>query len=217
MYAQNGMFWSRGERVDPVTRTTHVDSLTGLANAQRCRADLVDLIDEAVSLALIDLDRFGGWNDANGSEAGDASIQAVAEHLRERFDGVGEAYRFGGDAVMVLLPRMEKEEAFLRLEDARRGFENAPELTFSGGIAAAPDDGRDADTLIRKASEALYRAKLSGRNKICLAREEKMVTKTVHYRQGQLEGISRLAKREGMNEASLLREALDDLLRKYNA
>ena len=44
-----------------------------------------------------------------------------------------------------------------------------------------------------------------------------MVTKTTHYTQGQLEGLSRLAKREGLNEATLLREALDDLLRKRNS
>jgi hypothetical protein len=70
---------------------------------------------------------------------------------------------------------------------------------------------------MRKASEALYRAKVGGRNKVCLAREERMVTKTSHYAQGQLYGLSRLAKRKGVGEAVLLREALDDLLRKYNS
>lgn len=205
-----------------VTRTAQnqtMDPLTGLATADACRNDLVELIDESVSLALIDLDWFGKWNETRGLKTGNEAIHRVAEHLRNHFDGAGQAYRFGGDAIMVLMPRVEKEAAFLQLEEARRGFVGLQEieLTFSGGIAAAPDDGSDADTLIRKCSEALYRAKLSGRNKICLAREEKMVTKTVHYRQGQLEGISRLAKREAMNEASLLREALDDLLRKYNA
>jgi len=51
---------------------------------------------------------------------------------------------------------------------------------------------------------------------VCLAREEKMVTKTSHYQQGQLLGLRRLAEREGIGEAVLLREALNDLLRKYN-
>ena len=84
-------------------------------------------------------------------------------------------------------------------------------------MASFPDDGDDPAILIRKCSEALYRAKVRGRNQVALAREEKMVTKTTHYTQGQLEGLSRLAKREELNEATLLREALDDLLRKYNS
>jgi diguanylate cyclase (GGDEF)-like protein len=195
------------------------DPLTKLPSAERCRADLEVLAEGAVSLGLVDLDWFGQWNAQSGRENGDSIIRAVADHLRVQFEGTGSAYRFGGDAIMVLLPGVEKEQGFLHIEEARRSFAESQSdaLTFSGGVAAAPEDGSDPDTLIRKCSEALYRAKLSGRNKICLAREEKMVTKTVHYRQGQLEGISRLAKREGMNEASLLREALDDLLRKYNA
>lgn len=199
------------------------DSLTGLPLRDACMARLSELLaaDAGVSLALIDLDWFGRQNETSGEEQGDLLIREVAEFVAAHVDGLGETYRFGGDALMVLLAGVEKEQAFLLLEDARRGFEarasGTDPLTFSGGVAAAPEDGGDAELLVRKCSEALYRAKLSGRNKVCLAREEKMVTKTVHYRQGQLEGISRLAKREGMNEASLLREALDDLLRKHNA
>ncbi len=71
--------------------------------------------------------------------------------------------------------------------------------------------------MVQRASGALYRAKVSGRSKVCLAREEKMVTKTSHYTQGQLLGLRRLAEREGIKDAELLREALNDLLRKYNA
>ena len=65
-------------------------------------------------------------------------------------------------------------------------------------------------------SDALHRAKTTGRNKVSLAREERMITKTSHYTQGQLERLSELATREGVGEAVLLREALDDLLRKYS-
>ncbi len=93
------------------------------------------------------------------------------------------------------------------------------ELTpsVSAGLAACPDDDTEGKALLVKACEALYRAKVSGRNKVCLAREERMVTKTSHYTQGQLLGLRRLSEREGFGEAVLLREALNDLLRKYNA
>jgi hypothetical protein len=80
-----------------------------------------------------------------------------------------------------------------------------------------PDDGDAPQGLQRKLLAAIYRAKVAGGGKACLAREEKMVTKTSHYDQGQLEGLARLAKRQGQGEAVLLREALDDLLMKYNA
>ena len=64
----------------------------------------------------------------------------------------------------------------------------------------------------------MYRAKNTGRNKVCLAREEKMVTKTSHCTQEQLERSSKLAEAEGGGggEAVILREALDDVLKKYD-
>jgi predicted signal transduction protein with EAL and GGDEF domain len=82
-------------------------------------------------------------------------------------------------------------------------------LTFSAAVATCPEDGTRPQDILRKASDALYRAKSTGRNKVCLAKEERMVTKTSHYTQAQL------AKREGVGEAVLLREALDSLLRSY--
>jgi hypothetical protein len=68
---------------------------------------------------------------------------------------------------------------------------------------------------LRKADQALYRAKASGRNQIRLAYEERMVPKTTHYTQTQLERLSKLAQERGVNEADLLREAMDDFLTKY--
>lgn len=174
-----------------------------------------------VSLILVDVDWFGRLNAERGREAGDVSIRELNEYLAARSPSPAEVYRYGGDAFMVLLRDTEKEQAFLIAEALRAGFESlhadGPKLTISCGVAAYPDDGGAVPVLIRKGSEALYRAKVTGRNRVALAREEKMVTKTVHYTQGQLEGLSRLAKREGLNEATLLREALDDLLRKHNS
>lgn len=215
------------------TADTGTDPLTGLPGYEdftRAFAQAMQRTDDAssnVALALFDIDWFAKKNKEHGTAAGDALLQLLSEHVVKSFEGHGAAYRYGGDALMVLLPGVSKEQAFLMAEEARRSFsrmhevkadgrKRGIELTVSVGIAAYPDDGsKDADVL-RKANEAVYRAKVSGRNKSCLAREEKMVTKTSHFTQGQLEGLSRLAKREGLNEAVLLREAVDDLLRKYN-
>lgn len=107
---------------------------------------------------------------------------------------------------------------------ARQAFDQPHEIsdvltlsfTFSTGLSAYPDDGSRAREVIRRADGAMYRAKNTGRNKVCLAREEKMVTKTSHYTQEQLERLSKLAKAEGVGEAVILREALDDVLKKYD-
>lgn len=174
-----------------------------------------------VSIILVDMDSFGKLNASRGRNSGDAAIRELDQYLSARTPPPGEVYRYGGDAFMVLLNGTEKEQAFLVAEALRAEFESAhaadSKLTISCGVAACPDDGDGVPVLIRKVSEALYRAKVLGRNRVALAREEKMVTKTVHYTQGQLEGLSRLAKREGLNEATLLREALDDLMRKHNS
>ena len=83
-------------------------------------------------------------------------------------------------------------------------------------MASYPGDGTGDLDILRKAADAVHRAKAGGRNRVCLAREEKMVTKTSHYTQGQLQRLAKLAAAEGVGEAVLLREALDDLLAKHD-
>ena len=89
-------------------------------------------------------------------------------------------------------------------------------VRISGGVAEYPSDGADWHEILRKADEALYRAKQLGRNRICLPASSQMVTKTSHFTQTQLEKLSDLARRANKSEAYLLREGLDDLLRKYD-
>lgn len=181
----------------------------------------------SVSLGLTDIDMFRELNERHGDAAGDALLKALTAHLMEAAPEGGALYRCGGDEFMLLMPGVDKESAFLLLEQARRDFEGERELTaaghvitirasISGGVAAFPEDGATSQELARKADDAMYRSKAGGRSKVSLAREERMVTKTSHYTQGQLDRLSDLAKREGLGEAVLLREALDDLLRKYS-
>ena len=210
---------------DPLTGLPQYDAFLALFEAAITEADNTG---GAVSMALMDIDWFDKLNKDRGSGLGDAVLKALAGFLEATFSDRGKVFRYGGDAFAVLLAGTEKEEAFLLAEEARRAFEGEHEIEtedgkkvlavpFTTGVAAYPDDGAAAHDIMRKANEAVYRGKVGGRNKVCLAREEKMVTKTSHYTQGQLQGLSRLSKRMGVGEAVLLREALDDLLRKYNA
>jgi diguanylate cyclase (GGDEF)-like protein len=212
--------------------TGKTDKLTGILNYEAFLEALdhqISGLDEekgGFSLALIDIDMFKRVNDEHGSEIGDEVLKRVARHLVDSAPPRARVFRYAKDEFLVLMPGIEKEEAFLVLERARGGFAGEHELTagkkkagvslsLSIGLAACPDDGTVGQEIVRKAGDALHRAKASGRNRVLLAREERMITKTSHYTQGQLERLSLLAKREGVGEAILLREALDDLLRKY--
>lgn len=207
------------------------DTLTGLPGRGTFDADFAARIGRktkqpaVVSLAVVDIDLFGAINERHGRGTGDEVLRDLAEALRAHLSCEEALYRFGGDALAVMMPGMEKEQAFLRMEAFRSGYAGDRTLpsglvvtvSISMGLAAYSDDGAKAQDVVHKANEALYRAKVGGRDRICLAREEKMVTKTSHYMQGQLLGLRRLAEREKIGEALLLREALNDLLRKYNA
>jgi diguanylate cyclase (GGDEF)-like protein len=206
------------------TEAVERDPMTQLAPRMVFERDLAAAVSAAqedatsVSVAVLDVDLFGQLNAAQGRAAGDAALARLAECLRAALAESGAAvYRIGGDGFGVVLPGVDKEQAFLYLERFRNEAAAGAGPTVSIGVASFPDDAPRHNEVFIKACEALYRAKVSGRNKACLAREEKMVTKTSHYTQGQLLGLRRLAEREGIGEAVLLREALNDLLRKHNA
>lgn len=179
-----------------------------------------------ISLGLVDIDNMRAINDQHGHEIGDQVLKWLAKHLEDTASGRGIIFRYRVDEFILLLPNTEKEDAFLLLEKARASAEKhlafeaggktaSLEVPFSAGISSYPEDGSRRDDVLRKAEEAMIRAKTTGRSKTCLSRQEKMVTKTSHYTKRQLEDLAQLAKREGVGEAVLLREALDDLLRKY--
>ncbi len=216
--------------------STYEDKLTRLPSRRVFDDSLENMVqctlkqEAPLSLAVIDIDHFGQVNKIHGQDIGDQLLIYLSKHILSHFDISGKIYRFGGDAFAVVMPGISKENAFLKLESCRSTIEaknfdvemtiTIPDdvhITVSIGLAACPDDAAKAADIIQKANEALYRAKVSGRNRVCLAREEKMITKTSHYQQGQLLGLRRLAERESIGEAVLLREALNDLLRKHNA
>lgn len=93
--------------------------------------------------------------------------------------------------------------------------EHIPGISISVGVASFPIDGRSEHELLRKADQALYRAKVAGRNHVRLSYEERMLPMTSHYIQTQLERLSKLSEERSVSEVDQLREAMDDLLTKY--
>lgn len=207
---------------------TQTDPLTGLLTRVFFETEFHAFVKTAsetgqpLSLAFLDIDFFHGINQEHGHEGGDQVLKAVADIFNEQAGENAIVARYGGDEFALLYPYTEREQAFLILEGIRSSVEACKSfgsveasVTITGGLASYPIDGNSEGEILRKADQALYRAKKTGRNKIRLAYEEKMAPKTSHFTLTQLERLSNLAKREGLGEAVLLREALDDLLIKY--
>jgi diguanylate cyclase (GGDEF)-like protein len=180
----------------------------------------------AFSIAFADIDFFKDINDQYGHATGDKVLTSLADTFRAILGDRAILGRYGGDEFALLFPAMEREQAFLLLEQLRQSMESLKipvegednlfiQVKICAGLASFPVDGQSENELIRKADQALYRAKEGGRNRVRLAYEEKMVPKTTHFTLTQLERLSRLAQERNRVEADLLREALDDLLIKY--
>ncbi len=175
----------------------------------------------ALALALTDLDDFAAINQRHGRGTGDAVLRAWHRVLRANIPRGGSVARLGGDEFAVVLPGTSAENAVVLLEELRRHLDGmtiegvTDAVTASVGVAANPPHGTTAEALYRAAGEALMRAKRDGRDRVAMYVEEKMVLKSNYYSKVNLQRLAKLSSASDRTEASLLREALDDLLDKY--
>jgi diguanylate cyclase (GGDEF)-like protein len=160
-----------------VARLASVDSLTGLAN----RPQMMQAFEQALTtprgttgecaLFLLDLDRFKEVNDTMGHPAGDALLRQVAQRLLRLIGTKGKVGRIGGDEFKIVLPGMVEMMTLAKLADSIIHSLSEPYqiegsqvvIGVSIGIALAPVDGENSETLIRNADLALYTAKGEGR------------------------------------------------------
>lgn len=160
------------------------DELTGLPNYRHFAMTLSREIersarfDRPLSLLMLDLDFFKGVNDTFGHQRGDAVLAEVAKRIQSKCRDVDTVCRYGGEEFVVIVPESEAEGAGRLAERicaaVRRkpfGPAGAPpvHLTVSVGIAVFPEHGTTASLLLRKADEALYEVKESGRDSWRLA------------------------------------------------
>ena len=172
------LFLKRQRAEADLQRFARYDSLTGLPN----RSFFLDTLDRTLSragrqrtrsaLVFIDLDGFKGVNDGLGHAAGDTVLQTMAERLRAGTRSSDLVARIGGDEFIVLVQNLARaDDAALvarglldRLARPCRADEHDVTLSASAGISVYPEDGTDADTLLRNADLAMYRAKQEGKN-----------------------------------------------------
>jgi diguanylate cyclase (GGDEF)-like protein/PAS domain S-box-containing protein len=166
-----------------LNRLAYVDNLTKLPN----RANFMRVLEQAVTangtpfaIHFIDLDGFKMLNDLAGHAIGDLALHAAAQRLQSLCREIDTPARLGGDEFIVLQAETaNREEALafgVRILERLRAPYLLEKKTFllgaSIGIARYPADGADADTLIRRADAALYRAKRTGGLRVELHSEE---------------------------------------------
>jgi two-component system cell cycle response regulator len=157
------------------------DALTGLYNRRYMETHVGTLVDQAVarskplSVLILDIDYFKSINDTHGHDAGDAVLQDFAIRIRKSIRGIDLACRYGGEEFVVVMPETDMAVATMVAERLRRRIASEPfpiqkgarmiEVTISIGIAAL-GAGDDAASVIKRADQALYRAKRDGRNRV---------------------------------------------------
>jgi diguanylate cyclase (GGDEF)-like protein len=185
--------------------------------------DLVAEIDHAVggaavAVALTDLDRFGELNDEQGRQAGDRVLEVWIQTLTASLPNDAIVGRLGGDEFGLALPNASAENALILLEEVRSHLVDHPvdgwTIGATFGVAARPPHATETVDLFRCANEALARGKREGGGRVAIYVEEKMVLKSNYYSRASLDRLAKLAGRSNRTEASLLREALDDLFHK---
>ena len=175
----------------------------------------------AVAVAMADLDRFKSINDKYGHEGGDRVLEAWERTLTGSLPKEAVVGRLGGDEYVVALPEHSAESALILFEEIRSHFASHPPkgidlpLDCSIGIASRPPHATDGEHLIKAAYEALMRAKREGKSRTAIFVEEKMTLKSNYYSRATLDRLAKLSGATSRTEASLLREALDDLLQKH--
>lgn len=172
----------------------HLDFLTGLAN----RRYFLELAEQeiartirygnALAVCMLDIDSFKKVNDTYGHKVGDIVLKKLSTIFSESLRTIDIVGRVGGEEFAILLPETDNNHALDVAERIRRLVENTKitlenglplKFTISIGVAMFIDKDTNIDTLLHTADQALYQAKNSGRNRVCLYEPDAAVTKLI--------------------------------------
>ncbi|MGY2276311.1 diguanylate cyclase [Pseudomonas monsensis] len=167
------------EHLEEQRQKALIDPLTGLPNraawSERLEHEIKQWLQHGntLSLAMLDLDHFKRINDNYGHLAGDKVLKIIATVLRKRLRGPDFIARFGGEEFVLLLPATPPAVGAKLLENLRAAIEACPfhfkgervTITISMGMTTFRS-GEHSDLVLKRADQALYRAKNAGRNRV---------------------------------------------------
>jgi len=172
---------------EKTVKASMFDNLTGLYNRQSFDETLKREINRAkrhkkeLSILFLDLDDFKDINDSFGHQTGDEVLKRVAEIVLNEKRSEDLAARYGGEEIVVIMPETSKFDSLVLAERIRQRVEemridlngHTVRLTISGGLASFPENADNAESLLKCADNALYRAKGSGKNGISFFSQDK--------------------------------------------
>lgn len=157
------------------------DSLTGASSRRYCLERLSEEIERskkfnyAFSFLMADIDHFKDYNDRYGHLVGDAILREVSQTIKENIRQIDLMGRYGGEEFSIILTETDKKQAKFAAERIRKSIEDRRirvydedlKVTVSIGASTFPEDAKDMQALIEKADSSLYKAKQTGRNRVC--------------------------------------------------
>jgi len=174
MPIENAQLYTKAEQ------RARIDELTGLFNRRHFEERLKEELarhsrySAMFSLFLLDLDSFKTYNDLYGHPAGDELLNQIGRIIKNAIRGADQAFRYGGDEFIVILPHTDVDDAYTVAERVREQIAREMEakeiaVTCSIGLSGYPSDGVIAGELITVADTALYYAKRTGGNRVYLS------------------------------------------------
>nr|WP_321267296.1 GGDEF domain-containing protein [uncultured Sulfurimonas sp.] len=157
-------------------RLAFYDELTSLPGRRALVEDMAKL-GRKYSLAMCDIDFFKKFNDTYGHDTGDEVLKMVASKFSE-VSGGGKAYRYGGEEFVILFPSKESDESFVHVDALRQNIATTPfsvrnkkttkkiYINVSAGITQNSQKDKDPFAVMKRADNALYKAKKAGRNQV---------------------------------------------------
>jgi diguanylate cyclase (GGDEF)-like protein len=167
------IFW---KLIEELKRRVGTDGLTGAYNRVKFNELINGELGRArrykrpLSLSIFDIDDFKRINDTFGHNAGDSVLITIANIVRKNIRETSYLFRWGGEEFVILLPETSLEGAGAQAERIRReiadfGFEQVGRVTVSFGLARYRENDT-ADSFLKRADEAMYKAKTDGKNRV---------------------------------------------------